>query len=313
MCKPIQGIAIPCAKTKLCLQKLRYTRQGLHTYGFASNGLYRPVGYTKGRTRYPCLALPCFPCALSLTLKLNMDTLFYLFSSLALLSAIMVIQASNPVHSVLFLILVFLNSAGLLLLLGLDFFAMLFLVVYVGAIAVLFLFVVMMLNVKSAEISEKKLRYLPVGGLLGLLFLAEIVYIVDNDLIPVLSINEMINTTDTYLSPFTDSEHSLQLCNENGLKGIHERLSTPTFYNVDYTPSALQWHTFIESRHNIESIGIVMCTYYLLLFLLASLILLVAMIGAILLTMHKTVSTKRQQVYQQNNREFAKTVYKMVE
>lgn len=112
-----------------------------------------------------------------------MDTLFYLFSSLTLLSAIMVIQSRNPVHSVLFLILVFLNSAGLLLLLGLDFFAMLFLVVYVGAIAVLFLFVVMMLNVKSAEISEKRLRYLPVGGLLGLLFLVEIVYIVDNDLI----------------------------------------------------------------------------------------------------------------------------------
>lgn len=118
-----------------------------------------------------------------------MNTLFYFFSSFALMSGIMVIQSRNPVHSVLFLILVFFNSAGLLLLLGLDFFAMIFLVVYVGAIAVLFLFVVMMLNVKLAEINEKRLRYLPIGGLLGFLFLLEIFLIVDNDLIPLIGEN----------------------------------------------------------------------------------------------------------------------------
>ena len=95
-------------------------------------------------------------------LKPTMNLLFYFFASLALVSGIMVIQARNPVHSVLFLILVFFNSAGLLILLGLEFFAMIFLVVYVGAIAVLFLFVVMMLNIKLAEISEKRLRYLPI-------------------------------------------------------------------------------------------------------------------------------------------------------
>lgn len=214
-----------------------------------------------------------------------MDTLFYLFSCLTLLSAIMVIQSRNPVHSVLFLILVFLNSAGLLLLLGLDFFAMLFLVVYVGAIAVLFLFVVMMLNVKSAEISEKRLRYLPVGGLLGLLFLVEIVYIVDNDLIV-----QHPNLKTLFLDQST--------------------IDTP-FSPTDPTLSMIQWHQLVELSSNIESIGMVMYTYYLLFFLLASLILLVAMIGAILLTMHKTVSTKRQKVFQQNSREFAKTVYKI--
>ena len=85
-----------------------------------------------------------------------MNFLFYLFSSLALLSGGMVIQARNPVHSVLYLILVFFNGAGLLILLGLDFFAMVFLVVYVGAIAVLFLFVVMMLNINLAEFNEKR-------------------------------------------------------------------------------------------------------------------------------------------------------------
>ena len=214
-----------------------------------------------------------------------MDTLFYLFSSLTLLSAIMVIQSRNPVHSVLFLILVFLNSAGLLLLLGLDFFAMLFLVVYVGAIAVLFLFVVMMLNVKSAEISEKRLRYLPVGGLLGLLFLVEIVYIVDNDLIV-----ERSNLSALF---------------------IDQSGGGTCLYNTDHIPSTIQWYQLVEPYSNIESIGMVMYTYYLLFFLLASLILLVAMIGAILLTMHKAVSTKRQQVFQQNSREFAKTVYKI--
>ena len=81
-----------------------------------------------------------------------MNSLFYLFSSLALTSGMMVIGSRNPVHSVLFLILVFFNSAGLLILLQLDFFGMIFLVVYVGAIAVLFLFVVMMLNVRLTDV-----------------------------------------------------------------------------------------------------------------------------------------------------------------
>ena len=87
--------------------------------------------------------------------------LFYMFASFALLAGIMVIRAKNPVYSVLFLILVFCNVSGLLLLINLDFFAMVFLVVYVGAIAVLFLFVVMMLNVKLSEINDNILRYLP--------------------------------------------------------------------------------------------------------------------------------------------------------
>ncbi|KAL4192685.1 hypothetical protein AMTRI_Chr06g195500 [Amborella trichopoda] len=102
-----------------------------------------------------------------------MNTLFYLFSTFALVSGLMVIQATNPVHSVFFLILVFFNAVGRLKkqLLGLDVFAMIFLVVYVGAIAVLFLFVVMMLNVKLTERNEKRLRYLPIGGLLAFLFL----------------------------------------------------------------------------------------------------------------------------------------------
>lgn len=195
-----------------------------------------------------------------------MDFLFSLFSSVTLLSGVMVIQARNPVHSVLFLILVFFNAAGLLVLLGLDFFAMIFLVVYVGAIAVLFLFVVMMLNIKIAEIHERRLRYLPIGGVLGLLFLFQVVLIVDNDLIPLLSAQ---------------------------------------------TPRFVDWAENYQTVTNIQALGNVVYTYYFSFFLLSSLILLIAMIGAIVLTMQKGMGIKRQQVFLQNTREHAKTIGKI--
>ena len=97
--------------------------------------------------------------------------LFYLLAGLALISSIMVISARNPVHSVLFLILAFFNTAGLLILMEMEFLSLIFVVVYVGAIAVLFLFVVMMLNVKISELEDELLQYLPVGGIIGLIFL----------------------------------------------------------------------------------------------------------------------------------------------
>jgi hypothetical protein len=203
-----------------------------------------------------------------------MDLLFYFFSSLTLLSGVMVIQARNPVHSVLFLILVFFNAAGLLVLLGLDFFAMIFLVVYVGAIAVLFLFVVMMLNIKIAEINEKRLRYLPIGGVLGLLFLFEVLLIVDNDLIPLLLYN-----TESFLE----------------------------FQNSSF----VNWSENLQTVTNIHAIGNLVYTYYFYFFLLSSLILLVAMIGAIVLTMQKGIRIKRQQVFLQNTRNFEKTIRKV--
>ncbi len=212
-----------------------------------------------------------------------MDFLFYFFSSLALLAGIMVIQSRNPVHSVLFLILVFFNVAGLLILLGLDFFAMIFLVVYVGAIAVLFLFVVMMLNIKLAEINEKKLRYLPVGGLLGILFLFEIFLIINNDLVPVFEISNKLNNS-VYVEQYISTQKYLQFTD---------------------------WSSVLDTIPNIQAIGMLVYTYYFYFFLIASLILLVSMIGAIVLTMHKSVHVKRQQVFTQNTREFAKTVNKV--
>ena len=193
-----------------------------------------------------------------------MDYLFQIFASTAIVAAIMVIQSRNPVHSVLFLILVFFNVAALLILLGLDFFAMVLLVVYVGAIAVLFLFVVMMLNIKLAEMNEQKLRYLPIGGLIGLLFIFEIFVIIDND-----------------------------VC----------------FYNWE-TLEFVDWSSIIHNRTNIEAVGQLMYTYFFHDFLLASIILLVAMIGAIVLTMHRGANIKVQDIFEQNARDFQKTIIK---
>src|SRR3989440_8690092 len=99
---------------------------------------------------------------------------FYLFSAVLIASAVMVIASRNPVHSVLFLILAFFNAAALFVLLGAEFLALILLIVYVGAVAVLFLFVVMMLDVDFEELRHGALQYLPLGGLVGLVLVAEL-------------------------------------------------------------------------------------------------------------------------------------------
>ncbi len=255
--------------------------------------------------------------------------LFYLFSSIALVSGMMVIRSKNPVHSVLFLILVFCNAAGLLILLDLDFFAMIFLVVYVGAIAVLFLFVVMMLHIKLTEIHENVLRYLPVGGLIGLIFLVEVLLVVENDLIPLLSFQEesissffdflfykmkgffiLLNPNMSYYEYTQDLEFFIQnsgrsLSESQDILGAIGDLQF--FQSFPYT----QWPLKIENLTNIEALGQILYTYYFYFFVLASLILLIAMIGAIVLTLQKGISVKRQEVFEQNSREFTKTIRKL--
>ena len=101
--------------------------------------------------------------------------IFYMFAAVLVGSGVMVISSRNPVHSVLFLVLAFFNAAGLFLLLGAEFLAMLLVIVYVGAVAVLFLFVVMMLDINATELKEGFLQYLPTGGAIGLLLLVELV------------------------------------------------------------------------------------------------------------------------------------------
>jgi NADH-ubiquinone oxidoreductase chain 6 len=236
--------------------------------------------------------------------EINM-ILFSIFSSIALVSGIMVIRAKNPVHSVLFLILVFCNSSALLVLLGLDFFAMILLVVYVGAIAVLFLFVVMMLNIKIAEIHENALRYLPVGGIIGLIFLLEIFLIVDNDYIPLFESGRAL-APDGILDNVEYGDQVLAKPNKGfgvtTVTGIQEAA-----HFLTYTAYAGK----IQNWTNLESIGALVYTSYFILFLVSSLILLVAMIGAIVLTMHKTSKVKRQDVFQQNAINFQTTIKKI--
>src|ERR1700759_1047740 len=103
---------------------------------------------------------------------------FYFFAAILIASAVMVIAARNPVHSVLFLILSFFNAAGLFVLMGAEFLAMILIVVYVGAVAVLFLFVVMMLDVDFAQLRQGFLQYLPIGAVVGVIFLAELLLVV---------------------------------------------------------------------------------------------------------------------------------------
>ncbi|RFB80481.1 NADH-quinone oxidoreductase subunit J [Methylovirgula sp. 4M-Z18] len=110
---------------------------------------------------------------------MNMPTVFfYLFSTILIVSAFMVIASRNPVHSVLFLILAFVNASGLFILMGAEFLAMILIVVYVGAVAVLFLFVVMMLDVDFAELRQGFLQYLPLGAVIGIVLVSELIYVV---------------------------------------------------------------------------------------------------------------------------------------
>jgi NADH-quinone oxidoreductase subunit J len=177
---------------------------------------------------------------------------FYVFSAITIASAFMVIASRNPVHSVLYLILAFVNAAGLFLLMGAEFLAMILVVVYVGAVAVLFLFVVMMLDVDFAELRQGFLQYLPVGALIGVIVLVELVLVVSGWVV----------------SP--------------------EALRVP----IAATPPA-------EAITNTEAIGRVLYTQYSYFFQAAGLILLVAMLGAIVLTLRERVGVRRQNIAEQ--------------
>ena len=172
---------------------------------------------------------------------------FYFFSAILIGSAVMVIAARNPVHSVLFLILSFFNAAGLFVLLGAEFLAMILIVVYVGAVAVLFLFVVMMLDVDFAELRQGFLNYLPVGALVGVVLCAELLVVVGG----------------WAIGP-----------------GVAK---APAAANIS----------------NTQALGLVLYTRYAYFFEAAGIILLVAMIGAIVMTLQHKPSVKRQNIAEQ--------------
>ncbi|MBK8175811.1 MAG: NADH-quinone oxidoreductase subunit J [Rhodospirillales bacterium] len=181
---------------------------------------------------------------------------FYIFAAVAILSGLMVISARNPVHSVLFLILAFFNAAGLFVLLGAEFLAMILVVVYVGAVAVMFMFVVMMLDINFAELRQGFLRYLPIGGLVGMILLVELLVILGG----------------WKLSPAASSAVATTVA--------------PALDNVS----------------NTDALGRLIYTHYLYLFQAAGIVLLIAMIGAIVLTHRQRPGARRQNIARQVNR-----------
>lgn len=186
---------------------------------------------------------------------------FYMFAAICVGSGVMVISSRNPVHSVLFLILAFFNASGLFVLAGAEYLAMLLIVVYVGAVAVLFLFVVMMLDITVVELKQGFQSYLPIGGAVGLVFLGEIIAV-----------------------------------------GTSWVMAPTALGNVQApAPAATQ---------NTVALGQIIYTDYVYLFQAAGLILLVAMIGAIVLTHRKRPEAKKQVIADQLARS-AKEAVKM--
>ncbi|WP_170375149.1 NADH-quinone oxidoreductase subunit J [Ruegeria conchae] len=184
---------------------------------------------------------------------------FYLFAISTITGGLFTVISRQPVHSVLWLILSFLSSAGLFVLLGAEFVAMLLIIVYVGAVAVLFLFVVMMLDVDFAELKAEMARYMPLALLIGLVILMQ------------------------FIMAFGAWDSA---------QGIEVNLAQPV-------PA---------DRHNTEALGVILYDQYFLLFQLAGLILLVAMIGAIVLTLRHRQDIKRQDIVGQMMRDPAKAM-----
>ena len=187
--------------------------------------------------------------------------LFYIFAAVAVASGVLVVASRNPVHSVLFLILTFFNAAALFVLIGAEFLAMILVIVYVGAVAVLFLFVVMMLNIDFVELRRGFVRYLPIGTVLGLILLAELVLVIGGRTIsPAVIASQAVTATGG--APLT----------------------------------------------NTRALGDILYTRYLFAFQAAGLILLVAMIGAIVLTLRHRADVRRQSIAAQLARRPAETV-----
>ena len=177
--------------------------------------------------------------------------LFFIISIIIITSSLLVILSKNPIHSVLFLILVFFNTSILFLFSNAEFLAMILLIVYIGAVAVLFLFVIMMLDINITKLRQTFLNYLPTGLFIGFIILIELIYVV--------------------------SQSNLNFVKTNS-----------SYINISN-----------QILENTKIIGNILYTDYFLLFQLSGIILLVAMIGAIYLTLRKRKGTKKQNIYKQ--------------
>lgn len=189
------------------------------------------------------------------------NILFYFFSNILLFSALMVVVVQNPIYSVLFLVCSFMSAASLLFILECEFIALLFIIIYVGAIAVLFLFVVMMLDIKTVNLTKNTIKYFPFGSFISIIFLFEILAII--------------------LKNFKSNPYQ-------------EKFLVNFYYN---------WYEKLDALTEIESIGQVLYTHYVLQFLVAGYILFLAVVGSIVLTITPTSKkSKSQIIYRQISR-----------
>ncbi len=180
---------------------------------------------------------------------------FYLFAAIIIASAVMVVGSRNPVHSVFFLILAFFNAAGIFVIAGAEFLAMIMVIVYVGAVAVLFMFVVMMLDINYVRLREGFLQYLPVGALVGLILLIELIFV------------------------------------------LTTQANVPEVLAISAAPAPA-----VTDVTNTHALGQLIYTRYIYLFQAGGLILLVAMIGAIVLTLRERPGVRRQKIADQVGR-----------
>jgi NADH-quinone oxidoreductase subunit J len=206
-----------------------------------------------------------------------MNILFFVFSTGSLLSAILMVRAKNPVHAVFFLVLVFMNCSGLFCLLGLEYFALVNLLVYVGALAILFLVVVMLLNISLTEIIAHQRGTYPIASL----FLALLIFLVMFALLQPAS--------NLFLAPLLNP-----LLFENNL----------TYYS---------WENLNNAGSNVKQLGIALYTLHTDLLIIASLLLLVAIVGAVALTLKRRAHAPQQDVFAQHNRDFNKIVMQIRE
>jgi NADH-quinone oxidoreductase subunit J len=189
------------------------------------------------------------------------NILFYLFSNILLFSALMVVAVQNSIYSVLFLVCCFISAASLLFILECEFIALLFIIIYVGAIAVLFLFVVMMLDIKTVNLTKNTIKYFPFGSFISIIFLFEILAII--------------------LKHFKSNPYQEK-------------------FLVNFYPN---WYEKLDSLTEIEAIGQVLYTHYVLQFLIAGYILFLAVVGSIVLTINPpSKKTKSQIIYRQISR-----------
>jgi len=203
-------------------------------------------------------------------------SLFYLFSSLAIIASLFVIFTKNPVFATLFLIFTFTNISSLLFLFNFEFLPISFLVIYVGAIAVLFLFVLMMLNIKLAELQENYVTLLPISFVFSIIFLANFIFIFRSEFL------------------------LMHLSNANAILFLSD--------TINVTAQNMNFSNLLGLNNNLKTIALALYTDYLIAFLLAGYILLLAMVAAIVLTIQKLFISKSQNIYTQIMSDFQKTV-----